>query len=104
MPFHDFVWIRLIGSESVEVVESRLRVPPCIPDRAPTLPDRNKYLLVVRNGSNERFVLQMLTTEPCVSIVGAATPLRFRDVVVKGDPDFLLCKLCCYSIKDLAGG
>jgi hypothetical protein len=42
-----------------------------------------------------------LTTEPGVAIIGATAPLSFRHVVVKGDPDFLLCKLGCYSIEDL---
>jgi len=45
----------------------------------------------------------MLTTEPSIAIIGAAAPLRFRHMVIKGDPDFLLCKLCSHGVEDLIG-
>jgi hypothetical protein len=48
-------------------------------------------------------VLQTLTTEPRVSIVGATAPLCFRHVVVERDPDLLRCKLRCYSVENLDG-
>jgi hypothetical protein len=79
-----------------------LHVLPCIRDRAPTSPGRNKCLSLIRKQKRSMTCREHgLTTEPCVAIIGATAPLSFRHVVVKGDPDFLLCKLGCYSIEDL---
>ena len=43
----------------------------------------------------------LLTTEPSVSVISAAAPHRFRDVVVQMNPDLLLGKLGSHSIEDL---
>lgn len=58
---------------------------------------------MIRDGSIQNLVLQTLTTEPCVSIVGATAPLCFRHVIVKGNPNFLLCELGCYGVENLNG-
>jgi hypothetical protein len=42
-----------------------------------------------------------LTTKPSISIIGAAAPLCFRDMVVQMDPDLLLGELSCHSVEDL---
>lgn len=43
----------------------------------------------------------LLTAEPSVSVISAAAPHRFRDVVVQMNPDLLLGKLGSHSIEDL---
>jgi hypothetical protein len=75
-PVHDLVYA---GSATNRLCSSTLmysRVQPCNRGRAPTLQDRNRYLILVSRWVLMNVSMRALTAEPSITVIGAAAPLR----------------------------